>query len=87
MCGNDTRRTLRSRIEQDKQYCKNQEGNQTLSTKLLLHERVLRGTIGHLWSSSRMTGDELHDGAERGPVDRDGSRRTKSKTVRVQFKV
>ena len=26
-----------------------------------------------------MTGDELHDGAERGPVDRDGARRTKSK--------
>ena len=26
-----------------------------------------------------MTGDELHDGAERGPVDRDGARSTKSK--------
>ena len=26
-----------------------------------------------------MTGDELHNGAETGPVDRDGARRTKSK--------
>ena len=26
-----------------------------------------------------VTGDELHDGAERGPVDRDGARSTKSK--------
>ena len=26
-----------------------------------------------------MTGDKLHDGAERGPGDRDGARRTKLK--------
>ena len=26
-----------------------------------------------------VTGDELHDGVERGPVDRDGARSTKSK--------
>ena len=26
-----------------------------------------------------VTGNELHDGAERGPVDRDGARSTKSK--------
>ena len=26
-----------------------------------------------------VTGDELHDGPERGPVDRDGARSTKSK--------
>ena len=26
-----------------------------------------------------VTGDELHDGAERGPVDRDGARSTKPK--------
>ena len=25
-----------------------------------------------------MTGDEFHDGAKRGPVDRDGTRSTKS---------
>ena len=48
-------------------------GNHTPSTKPILPERVtlLSGEI------SIVHGDELHDGAERGPVDRDGVRRTR----------
>ena len=34
--------------------------------------------LGTKSQSLGVTGDELHDGAERGPVDRDGARRTKS---------
>ena len=57
-------------------------GNHTPSTKpvLILHKRVTlpsgnESSIVH-W---RMTGDESYNGSERGPVDRDGVRRTKSK--------
>ena len=32
-----------------------------------------------------MTGDGLHDGAERGPIDRDGARRTKSKHNTIEL--
>ena len=48
-----------------------QEGNHTPSTKPILPERVTL-PLG-------VTGNELYDGAERGPVDRDGARSTKSK--------
>ena len=53
-----------------------QEGNHSSSTIPILRERV---TLRSGKEVSRMTGNELHDGAERGPVDGDGARRTKLK--------
>ena len=50
-------------------------GNHTPSIKQILsHIVVWERDFNH----EQMTGDELHDSAERGPVDRDGARRTKS---------
>ena len=57
-------------------------GNHTPSTKPILPERVTMSSgneISIVNIHCRMTEDELHNGAERGPVDRDGVRRTKSK--------
>ena len=54
----------------------NQEGNHTPSTKPILSHIAV-------WErdpqSLGVTGDELHDGPERGPVHRDDGRSTKSK--------
>ena len=51
-------------------------GNHTPSTKPILPERVILPSGNEI--SIEDDWDELHDGAERGPVDRDGARRTKS---------
>ena len=32
-----------------------------------------------------MTGDELHDGAERGPVDRDGGQKDVKEEIKTQY--
>ena len=56
------------------------------STKRILHERVTLPSGNEISIVYlKMTGDELHDGDDRGPVDRDGATRTKSPTVQVQF--
>ena len=50
-------------------------GNHTPSIKPILPERV-----------TLPSGNELHDGAETGPVDKDGARRTKSKHSTSSFR-
>ena len=48
--------------------------------RTLLHCIKLYQEGNHTPSNSgnnHLSGDEFHDGAERGPVDRDGTRRTK----------
>ena len=56
-----------------------QEGNHTPSTKPILPERVTLASGNEIPNPLGVTGNELHDGAERSPVDRDGARSTKSK--------
>ena len=56
-----------------------QEGNHTPSTKPILPERVTLPSGNEIPNHYGVTGDELHNGTEKGPVDRDGTRSTKSK--------
>ena len=60
-----------------------QEGNHTPSTKPIRPERVTLPSGNEIPNPLGVTGNELHDGAESGPVDRDGVIKSSLKTTDI----